>query len=380
MTNQELNEVKEVCETAVNDTKGAVRSGNLNKPTVPPHKDADHFAINGMVVEKMWRIVCLRKLSNFYTQDSLQKLVNRACMHDYRILMRDWNIATIDMTVDLAVLGLYDIVIYGDDSSSMRTEEPNEDNMTRHQLMIEVVKTLSFWATLMDVDGVVVRFMNSTYEGNGISNPSEVDEMFRVVKPSGCTPMGSQLDSKILNQFVYPMLASCELERPILVITVTDGKPDNEADVIRAISNCHRQCQGSYYGEHAVAFSFAQIGTSGSAAQWLSDIDEDKTIGHLIDCTSEYHMEKAECEKAYPGIVFTEATWLVKLMIGPIDPEYDQADEVGGKKASSQPAYNQPAYGQPAYSQPAYNPHPEGYPQPAHGRGPPPYPGTNRRF
>ena len=57
------------------------------------------------------------------------------------------------------------------------------------------------------------------------------------------------------------------------------------------------------------------------------EIDEDRTIGHLIDCTSEYNMEKRECKRKYPGIHFTPSTWLVKLLIGPIDPSYDQADE-----------------------------------------------------
>lgn len=377
MSSAEVQEIRNTQASATNDVKGVTVLGHLKKPAVPVNSDPDRQTINNLVVDKMWRIVCLRKLQNFYTQESLGKLVERACKHDYRLLMKQWEIATIDMTVDLAVLGLYDIVLFGDDSGSMKTEEPKEDNLTRWQLLKEVTKTLAFWATLMDADGVVVRFLNSSHEGNGISASSEVEGIFRKVQPSGSTPLGSQLRNKILNQFVYGLMDKRDLQRPVLVITMTDGEPDSKPDVVNAITECLRKARASHYGEHAVAFSFAQIGCAPQAADWLGEIDKDQTIGHLIDCTSEYHAEKDECERAYPGTKFTESTWLVKSMIGAVDPEYDQADE--GKGASSsdygQPytgaaAYPQQPYGQQPYAQP-YGQQPYGqqpYAQPGYGQ------------
>lgn len=298
----------------------------LIKPTIPLDSDPDRTSINELVVEKMWRIVMVNGLQGFFTQARLQQLVNRACSHDYRLLQKQWGIATIDMTTDLAVMGLYDIIIFGDDSGSMATEEPSEDYMTRHALMKEVVKTLSFWATLMDEDGVVIRFFNSEKEGNGISNASEVENLFRMVKPAGSTPMGRMLRYKIFDKIIYPALTNNSLDRPVLIITVTDGKPDSEQDVVNEIINMKNRIKGTKYGEHGVAFSFAQIGKDTSATVWLASIDTHPVVGNMIDCTSEYSIEKKECEKKY-GVEFTEATWLVKLMIGAIDPEYDAADE-----------------------------------------------------
>jgi hypothetical protein len=327
MTSSDIKEINEL-KSGVDKEFGSVsRLGDLFRPNVPKGSDTDRQLINELVVAKMWRIIHLRKLQNFYTQDSLQELVNRACIHDYRLLQRNWSIATIDMTVDLAVLGLYDIVLFGDDSSSMNIEEPSEDNLSRWQLLKEVIKTLSFWSTLMDSDGVVVRFFNSNVEGNNLSSADDVEGLFRRVRAKGSTPMGEQLHAKILNQFVYQMLDSKELQKPILIITVTDGAPNSKIEVIKAITECYNKCRQSCYGEHAVAFSFAQIGSSSDATAWLGEIDSDRVIGHLIDCTSEFQIEKAECERTYSGIDFTEATWLVKLMIGPIDPEYDNFDE-----------------------------------------------------
>lgn len=135
----------------------------------------------------------------------------------------------------------------------------------------------------------------------------------------------------------------------VLVITMTDGEPDSKPDVVNAITECLKKARASHYGEHAVAFSFAQIGSASQAADWLGEIDKDTTIGHLIDCTSEFHAEKAECERAYPGINFTESTWLVKSMIGAVDPEYDQADE-GNKGQTSGSVYEQPQYGANPYA------------------------------
>ena len=259
---------------------------NLQKPIVPVGPEYPNQDVSMLVVEKMWRIVCLKKLHAFYSQNSLQNLVNRACRHDYKTLMVQWSLPTLDMAVDLAVLGLYDIVIFGDDSGSMGTEEPTEDNLTRWEILKQVVKTIGFWSSLMDADGVVVRFINSMVEGNGISNSAEIDGIFRTVRPSGGTPLGEQLDAKIIRKIVVPVIQSQEIQRPVLVLNITDGTPSNSNSVKQTILNCRNFCASTKYGENAVAFSFAQIGTDRSATEYLGQLDTDPQVGHLIDCTS----------------------------------------------------------------------------------------------
>jgi hypothetical protein len=227
----EVKEVQEIRDEAIGKIQQeSMKDGNiqnltqfhhLKMPVVPYDADPDRLKINELVVAKMWRIICIRKLHPFYNQQYLQELVNRACKHDYRLLMNKWNIASIDMTVDLAVLGLYDIVLFCDDSGSMKTKEPIEDNLTRWELLREVTKTISFWATLMDADGIVVRFFNSDHEGDGIGSPDEVDKMFNTVRPNHSTPLGSELKNKILDKFLFRMIDQKQLQRPILIITIT---------------------------------------------------------------------------------------------------------------------------------------------------------------
>jgi hypothetical protein len=198
-------------------------TNGLVKPSVPKGPEYPCEEVSSLIVEKMWRIVCLKGLFAFFTQDDLEILVARACRHDYRILQSQWNLPTLDMVTDLAVLGLYDIIIFADDSGSMGTTEQSEDNMKRFDIMKNVIETIGFWSTLMDPDGIVVRFFNSNVEGNGIGNSSDVSKLFNKVKPGGSTPMGKNLKSKIFNNIIQPVIGIRELSRPVLIITVTDG-------------------------------------------------------------------------------------------------------------------------------------------------------------
>ena len=235
-------------------------SNGLVKPIVPSGDGFPSAEISTLIVEKMWRIVSLKGLYPFYSKDELQNLVNRACKHDYNSLKSLWEFPSIDMTTDLAVLGLYDIVIFADDSTSMTITEPNEDNMNRFDIMKTVIDTIGFWSTLMDPDGIVVRFFNSDIEGNGIGNKKDVLNLFNKVKPYGSTPIGKNLKEKVFNRIIQPLIMDKKLSRPVLIIIVTDGIPDSKPDVINSICEIKSFCSKSSYGSNAVAFSFAQIG------------------------------------------------------------------------------------------------------------------------
>ena len=307
-------------------------TNGLLKPAIPVGTEYPCGEVSSLIIEKMWRIVCLKGLYQFYTQDDLQILVNRACKHDYRILQSQWGLPTLDMTTDLAILGLYDIVIFADDSGSMATTEPTEDNMKRFDIMKNVIETIGFWSTLMDPDGIVVRFFNSSIEGNGIGNSADVSKLFNKVKPSGSTPMGKNLKSRIFNKIIQPVINAHELSRPVLIITVTDGVPDSQSDVINSICEIKNFCSQTIYGSNTVAFSFAQIGTDSGATEYLNQLDTHQQVGNIIDCTSEFSIEQKQC-----GQGFNESVWIIKLMIGAIDPAYDQADEIGNSNLSNLP-------------------------------------------
>jgi hypothetical protein len=48
-------------------------------------------------------------------------------------------------------------------------------------------------------------------------------------------------------------------------------------------------------------------------------------VGSIIDCTSYYELE---CEEfARKGVTLSVEAWLLKLLVGAIDPSYDAEDE-----------------------------------------------------
>ena len=388
LSNADVQDVRQVSLEARNDylqkdqkdmmSGRTVNRNGLQKPFVPTGAEYPDPEINAMVVEKMWRIVCLKELFSFYTQERLQALVNRACRHDYKILKNKYNIPTLDMTADWAVLGLYDIVLFVDDSGSMSTVEKVEGNLSRFAILREVIKTISFIGSLMDSDGICLRFFNSTVQGNGLSSAQQVDDLLKDVRPSGMTPMGEELLNKIFYGIVenpqQKLLSSGGLERPVLTITITDGVPNNENMVVSAITTCINECKKSKYGANAMAFSFAQIGTDSQATGYLGRLDTDPYIGQYIDCTSEFNIEKNEC-----GAGFNESTWIVKLMIGAVDPAYDSADEGQQSQPTAQPYYQQSPTAQPYYQQsPTAQPYYQQTYQPPTGYPPVAYPVTNQ--
>lgn len=317
---REIEEVSNDAKKGVPNTKG-----QLTKPHAPPGN-----AINNLVRDKMWRIVCMNGYENIFTQQSLQDAVDRACRHDYAALMRDWNIATIDMTTDLAVLGLFDFILVGDDSGSM--VETDEDGGSRWNALKLVAKTLGFWSTLMDPDGIVVRMFNNNLEGkgDGVKTLNDFDALFNTISDPGrtryTTPMGECLSS-ILEKDIFPLVDRGDLARPVIIVTITDGCPNNKSRVYDAIKGAKLKVGGTKYGEKAICFSFAQVGCDTSAQKWLGKLDTHPTVGKMVDAVSNYDMESAEVKLKYGLDDFSPSSYLIKTAIGAIDPEYDQMDE-----------------------------------------------------
>jgi len=210
----------------------------------------------------------------------------------------------------------------------MSTREVSEDNMTRWEVAKQVVQTISDIATMMDADGIVTRFFNNSKEGNGLSSAQEVANLFDGVSPSGGTPLGTKMRERIINGIVRPYLQNNELQRPVLVMTITDGEPtgsiDEKKEIEKVLIEAKNMFRSTKYGEFGIFFSFSQIGIDASATEFLGYLDTHPVVGNFVDCTSAYSIEKAEC-----GPDFTESAYLIKLMIGAIDPAYDASDEQG---------------------------------------------------
>jgi hypothetical protein len=301
------------------------------------------------------------------------------------ILCQQWRIPK-EVGSDIVKLALYDVVLYIDDSGSMAFEEGG----SRIDDLKLILERVAFATSLFDEDGIQVRFMNSTLQGNGIRNSQMAKDLVAQVKFSGMTPMGRELQNKILGPLVLQRAQSGQLEKPILVITITDGAPTGESpsDIARIITNASETLQRSTrYGKGAVAFQFAQVGDDLKARDFLGKLDENPTIGDIIDCTSSFEVEQDEMRRAIPPVDLTPDLWLIKLLLGSIDSSYDSKDEkgdasrpnvpppgsYGGPQQGGYPGQQHGGYGQ---QQGGYPPQQGGYPpQQQYGQqpgGPPP--------
>ncbi|EED14973.1 transcription factor RfeF, putative [Talaromyces stipitatus ATCC 10500] len=312
-----------------------------------------------------------RQLQPFYPPDKLEHVVRGLESAPDRIqqLMREWNVGQ-EVAMDVVKLALFDTVIYVDDSGSIQFEEDGS-RLTQLRQILGLIATA---ASKFDSDGVTIRFMNSDERGDHIRSREDAEALVSRVRFSGLTPMGTSLKNKVLDPLVTGPARAGRLEKPVLVITITDGQPAGEPHgaVKDAIRSATDELSRSRYGRGGVNFQFAQVGTDLHARQFLAKLDEDPSLGGLVDCTSSFEVEQDEMARANPPVNLTRELWVAKVMLGAIDSSYDTKDE----KAQATPAPVGGQYGGGGYGQaPPYGQPQGGYPPQQGGYGHPPQQG-----
>ncbi|KAI5209797.1 hypothetical protein AUEXF2481DRAFT_41076 [Aureobasidium subglaciale EXF-2481] len=291
-----------------------------------------------------------KRLQAFYPPGSpiIDQIAQKASAQVDR-LCQQWRINK-EIGNDIVKLALYDVVLYIDDSGSMKFEE-NGERIKDLQLILERVATA---ATLFDDDGISVRFMNDNppqHMVEHIKTEQQIQQLVAGHKFSGLTPMGTELRKKVVEGIVVPAIRSRQMRKPILVITITDGQPAGEPTtaVFDTVRYAIQEASNSQYGPGAIAFQFAQVGNDEKAREFLGKLDDDPTVGQLVDCTSNFENESAEMARANPPVDLTPDLWILKLILGAIDPSYDTKDE-----KSNHPPGGAPGYGAPPPQQGGY--------------------------
>lgn len=276
-----------------------------------------------------------KQLQHFYPPPKLESIVQglaRDAPAKVSRLMHEWNVSP-EIAMDVMKLTLFDVILYVDDSGSIEFEE----NGVRKDQLKHVISTVATAASTFDQDGISVRFMNSMEIGDGIRNAIDVDNLVSRVRFQGLTPLGSNLKNKVLDPMVVGPARAGRLEKPVLVITITDGQPageprDTVAEVIRFASD---NLTRGPYGRGAASFQFSQVGNDTRAREFLGNLDEDPRIGGLIDCTSskfspsllqliliisdgaltgprfqDFEVEQDEMSRANPPVYLTRELWV----------------------------------------------------------------------
>ncbi|KAI0411375.1 hypothetical protein F5X98DRAFT_383817 [Xylaria grammica] len=179
-------------------------------------------------------------------------------------------------------LDVFDFMILCDNSRSM---------MLRPALLKSTLKRLAKIANILTPTGISLRFLNYDKDGNGDFDGLFMEDVERKFKEVGFKT-GSRLGTVLRDKIVEPIIAKAQsrtLEKPVLVLIITDGKPSGEnPDTLRdAIHSCKQSADIQYYGSAAVVFIVARLGSSTSAKRFLGEIENDEAIQGMVYCSAD---------------------------------------------------------------------------------------------
>ncbi|KAH1386552.1 hypothetical protein KXX50_004235 [Aspergillus fumigatus] len=221
-----------------------------------------------------------------------------------------------DQIKDLTRVALYQPVLYCDDSSSMREE-------MRWEAQRELVKRITNIATQLvpEDKGVHLRFINRAEPGWDDLRSEAIEENM-TFEPSGNTQIGTKLRDKILQPFIYDVLnRGIPLERPYLIMMITDGCPTAEAEntLKDVVMECGRKLREKGYERQAVMFQISQIGNDQGADNFLKTLMADESaLNEVLRATAEKLDEKYESLRKNEREL---EEWLLKLLVSPITYE-----------------------------------------------------------
>ncbi|KAK8124430.1 uncharacterized protein PG998_000189 [Apiospora kogelbergensis] len=164
------------------------------------------------------------------------------------------------------LFAVYQPVIYCDDSGSMK----EENRMASQASIVAFMSELMLMFAPTD-KGVHLRFINKT--GPGMDNiRGDALKNQLSFTPAGSTKIGNGLKDKVLNPFVYSIVDGKKtFDRPVLVLTITDGIPSEEPEDTFAnmMTACSEKVKAASYPPWSTKFSVNQVGTDAKAAAFL---------------------------------------------------------------------------------------------------------------
>ncbi|KAJ5726291.1 uncharacterized protein N7483_007648 [Penicillium malachiteum] len=129
-------------------------------------------------------------------------------------------------------------------------------------------------------EGIELRFINAATMP-AMPNPSlnQINQILEQNPFNGWTEIGINLKKKVLEENVYRWLEEDNLQRPVLVHVITDGRPDGperslerEDTLPEVIVECSKKLAEHGYEKDVVRFQISQIGNDPSAEMYLNNL------------------------------------------------------------------------------------------------------------
>ncbi|KAJ6155233.1 hypothetical protein N7470_005799 [Penicillium chermesinum] len=171
-------------------------------------------------------------------------------------------------------LALYQPILYADDSGSMQDTDGKDDTrMVRQALIVERIAEQTVRSTPLENGGRCTSDSSTRMTEVAMTCTLMICPPRMNFTPSGSTKLGTNLKGKILDEFLYKKLdAGEDLEKPLLILTVTDGAPNEEDkdEFRKQIEASFTYVASKGYGPDALKYSLNQIGNAPEATDFLS--------------------------------------------------------------------------------------------------------------
>jgi hypothetical protein len=245
-------------------------------------------------------------------------------MEKFRYLAGKYEIR-LDFCEKLRQLEGFDITIICDDSGSMNTPLAYSSTggsgafaprKTRYDELREYIGIAIEISSCLDSDGLDIYFLNKP-PAHGVRSLEELSRVF-TYPPSGSTPL-----VRTLQQVLHDKRGILG-EKKQLIMIATDGEPD---EGVRAFKDTLARRPPNTF------ISIIACTEDEGTMRYLNELD---VIIPGLDVVDDYHSEVKEV-KHYQGqdFVFTFGDYVVKTLLGPIDPYFDELDEKRNPGASA---------------------------------------------
>ena len=200
------------------------------------------------------------------------------------------------MSIRKEDLGKYDFYLLIDRSTSMGERLKAESELTKWENCKELAEGVAREAANYDDDGITLIFFASehmAFENIGGGSDKELalkqlHELFQKHGPNGTTNTGGAL-KYVFDGYLKRKRESKGEAKPILLIVVTDGRPDSEAEVKRNIVDFTQHLD---YEDEA-GIQFLQIGNNDGAREFLENLDK-KLKGAKFDIVATRNMSELD--------------------------------------------------------------------------------------
>ena len=242
---------------------------------------------------------------------------NDYCLEKFKNIARQYEIKP-EFCKKLRQLEGFEIVILCDDSGSMSSivddnNDPFGKKITRWDELRNTVNIMTEIATTLDKNGVDIYFLNRAPIYN-VSSSQQIQVAFQY-PPNGYTPLAESIDK------IFKEKEAIIREKKLLLIIATDGQPTDSLGNINTeifINRLKNRPKNIFISILACTDDDASIG-------YLNKID---TFVPGIDVTDDYRSELKQIQRVQGKYFkFSFGDYVVKSLLGPIDPYFDRLDE-----------------------------------------------------